>query len=97
MKPLNKAIKSATVKGKSWRQEMYKFLRNYRATPHVTTGRPLTELLFGSNIKVLLPEFEFKIKNCKLEMQSRNSNKNSMQMPEIVYDRTFISMLGIQC
>ena len=56
MKPLNKAIKSATAKGKSWRQELYKFLRNYRATPHVSTSRPPAELLFGRNIKVLLPE-----------------------------------------
>ena len=35
---------------------MYKFLRNYRATPHVTTGRAPAELLFGSNIHVRLPE-----------------------------------------
>ena len=45
MKPLNKAIKAATVEGQSWRQEMHKFLRNYRATPHVTTGKAPAELL----------------------------------------------------
>lgn len=56
MKPLNKAIKAANVEGKSWRQEMHKFLRNYRATPHVTTGKAPAELLFGDNIRVLLPE-----------------------------------------
>nr|XP_039254390.1 uncharacterized protein K02A2.6-like [Styela clava] len=56
MKPLGKAIKTATVEGKSWKQEMYKLLRNYRASPHVTTGRPPAELLYGTNIKVLLPE-----------------------------------------
>ena len=56
MKPLNKAIKAATVEGKSWRQEIHKFLRNYRATPHVTTGKAPAELLFGDNIRVLLPE-----------------------------------------
>ena len=52
MKLLNKAIKTATVEGKSWRQELYKFLRNYRATPHVTTGKSPAELLFGTNISV---------------------------------------------
>ncbi len=31
-------------------------MRNYRATPHVTTGKAPAELLFGDNIKVLLPE-----------------------------------------
>nr|XP_039261226.1 uncharacterized protein LOC120337496 [Styela clava] len=56
MKPLGKAIKTATVEGKFWKQEMYKFLRNYGACPHVTTGRPPAELSYGTNIKVLLPE-----------------------------------------
>nr|XP_039269965.1 uncharacterized protein LOC120344719 [Styela clava] len=56
MKPLNKAIKTATVEGKSWKQELYKFLRNYRATPHVTTHKAPAELLYGRNIKVLFPE-----------------------------------------
>ena len=45
IKPLNKAIKTATVEGKSWRQELYKFLRNYR----------------GTNIKVLLPKLSVKV------------------------------------
>lgn len=58
MKPLNKAIKAATVEGKSWKKQMFKFLRNYRATPHVTTGKPPAEVLFGYNIRVLLPEIQ---------------------------------------
>ena len=33
---------------------MYKFLQNYTATPHVTTGP--AELLFGANIHVQLLE-----------------------------------------
>ena len=56
IKTLSKAVKTATVEGKSWKQELYKFLRNYRATPHVTTGKAPAELLFESNIRVLLPE-----------------------------------------
>lgn len=56
MKPLNKAIKAAQVEGKSWRKNLYRFLRNYRATPHPTTGRPPAELLYGRNIRILLPE-----------------------------------------
>ena len=58
MKPLNKAIKAATIQGKSWRREMFKFLHNYRATPHLTTGKPPAELLFGINIRILLPEVQ---------------------------------------
>jgi hypothetical protein len=77
MKPLNKAIKSATVEGKSWRQEMYKFLRNYRATPHVTTGRPPAELLFGSNIKVLLPELFIRVED--KELRTRDAEQKQQQ------------------
>lgn len=57
MKPLKKCIKSSIVEGKSWKCDIYKFLRNYRATPHLTTGKPPAELLFGNNIRVCLPEF----------------------------------------
>ena len=56
MKPLSKAIKTATLEGRNWKTEMYKFLRNYRATPHVTTGVPPAVLLFNRNIRTLLPE-----------------------------------------
>ena len=56
MKPLNKAIKTAAVQGKSWKQELYKFLRNYRATPHVTTNIPPAVALYGRNIRTLIPE-----------------------------------------
>ena len=41
MKPLIKACKTANAEGKSWKQELYSFLRNYRATPHVTTNEAL--------------------------------------------------------
>ena len=34
----------------------YKFLRNYRATPHSSTGVTPAEALFGRKIKVKLPE-----------------------------------------
>ena len=56
MKPLNKAITAATVEGKAWSREMYTFLRNYRATPHITTGKAPAELLFGNNIRTCIPE-----------------------------------------
>ena len=55
MKPLGKAIKDC-VERKSWKQALYKFLRNYRATPHVTTRKPPAELLFGYIVRTLIPE-----------------------------------------
>nr|XP_039266337.1 uncharacterized protein K02A2.6-like [Styela clava] len=77
MKPLNKAIKTATVEGKSWKQELYKFLRNYRATPHVTTHKAPAELLYGRNIKVLFPEV-IKVADDK-ELRECDSKQKTIQ------------------
>ena len=38
MRTLGKAIRTATVERRSWKQDLHKFLRQYRATPHLTTG-----------------------------------------------------------
>ena len=50
---------------------MYKFLRNYRATPHVTTGRAPAELLFGANIHVRLPEIRVPTDDDDLRIRDR--------------------------
>ena len=38
MQPLGKALKTATIEGRPWRQELSRFLFTYRNTPHSTTG-----------------------------------------------------------
>ena len=40
VRTVKKMIKTANLEGKSWKQEMYRFLRNFRATPHTTTRVP---------------------------------------------------------
>ena len=42
------AIRSAVVKQKNWKQEMYQFLRQYRATPHTSTKFSRQRLLCGT-------------------------------------------------
>ena len=37
MRSINKLVKTAHIEGKSWTHELFKFLRNYRGTPHPTT------------------------------------------------------------
>ena len=51
MQPLEKALKSATIEGRPWRQELSRFLFTYRNTPHSTTGAPPAELLFNRTVK----------------------------------------------
>ncbi|CAB4011830.1 Transposon Ty3-I Gag-Pol poly [Paramuricea clavata] len=42
---------------KCWKQELFKFLRNYRVTPHTTTGKSPADLLFQTRLyRVRIPE-----------------------------------------
>ena len=56
MRTLNKTLRAAHLENKNWQQELFHFLRNYRATPHSTTGVSPAELLFGRKLVVKLPE-----------------------------------------
>ena len=56
MRTLNKTLCAAHLEDKNWQQELFLFLRNYRATPHSTTAVSAAELLFGRKLVVKLPE-----------------------------------------
>ena len=56
MRTLKKVIRTATAECLSWKQELYRFLRNYRATPHATTGKAPATLLFAHPMRTRLPE-----------------------------------------
>ena len=55
MKTLEKAIRTAVVQGKNWKQELFTFLGQYRATPQSTTGKSPSELLNRRTLKSTLP------------------------------------------
>lgn len=55
MRTVKKSIKAALIKGQSWKQELFKFLLDYRTTPHCTTGVSPASILFGRTIKNRLP------------------------------------------
>ena len=59
MKTLEKAIRTAVIQGKNWKQELFTFLRQYRATPHSTTGKSPSELLNGRKLKSTLPRVQY--------------------------------------
>ena len=56
MKPLEKAIRTAVAENKNWKRAIFKFLMNYRATSHSTTGKSPSQLLFNRQICTQLPE-----------------------------------------
>ena len=57
MRSINKLVKTARVEGKNWKQQLFKFLRNFRATLHPTIGVSPASLLFqGRQVHSRLPE-----------------------------------------
>ena len=57
MKVITKKCHIAKIEEKNPKQEVNKFLSQYRATPHTTTGKPLAEVLFNRPFRTRLPEF----------------------------------------
>jgi hypothetical protein len=60
MRIIEKTIRAANVENKNWKQEIYTFLRNYRATPHCTTKLSPFEILFGRTLKTIKLDVERK-------------------------------------
>ena len=56
--PLGKALKTATIEGKVWQQEINRFLLQYRTTPHSTTKVSPAELLFNRVVQGTLPSLK---------------------------------------
>ena len=79
MQPLMKAVKCATVEGRSWKQAMYTFLRNYRSTPHSTLGKSPASVLFSRPIRTTLPALMPSEKDKELaekDFQAKQKMKN---------------------
>lgn len=56
VKTLKKCIKAAKAEGRNWRKELQVILRNYRTTPHATTGVAPAVLLFKRPVRNKLPQ-----------------------------------------
>ena len=55
---LKQVTTAAQVERIPWQQQLWPFLRNYRATPLSTTGKAPAEVLYGHNIKTQLPHIK---------------------------------------
>jgi transposase InsO family protein len=85
MRPLGKALKTATlgnknwtVEGRPWKQELNRFLLQYRTTPHCTTGVAPSELLFNRVIKGKLPVINSK-KIVNRHKEARDNEKTRQE------------------
>ena len=78
MKPLGKVIKTSMLEGKNWRQELQRFLLNYRSTPHATTKIPPCELLFNRKVQGILPELSTQNVVNKHQKAKKNIDKKKI-------------------
>ena len=81
MKNICKAMGAVHVEHNNWKQEMYNFLRNYRATPHATLKKAPAEFYFQGILR---------LDNLKLSQSSdkqlRHTDKHSKQNVKVYAD-----------
>ncbi|XP_041471791.1 uncharacterized protein K02A2.6-like [Lytechinus variegatus] len=78
MHTLKKVVRTAVAESKSWKQELYRFLRNYRATPHATTSEAPATLMFGRPLRTRLPEVPRQVENSRVRDRD-SQNKSRMK------------------
>ena len=82
MKRILKVSHTATVARKDPREEVYKFLLAYRATPHSTTGVSPAELLFNRKINTTIPTFQKPLTTNVHKVARSNDNDAKTKMKE---------------
>ena len=63
MRNINKTVTTAIIDGHPWKQQLFRYLRNYRATPHASTKTSPFELMFSRKMRVKLPEIVKPVRN----------------------------------
>ena len=104
MKTLKKVYRTAHIDAKPWRQEVYRFLRNFRATPHSSTGVPPATLMFGRPMKTRLPQMTQKLGDNEVRRHDKrqkskmkiyaDSRENTKKQPVNVGDRVLVRRDG---
>jgi hypothetical protein len=81
MKNIHKIVKNARNGNRSWRQELNSFLRNYRTTPHSSTGVAPNDLIFRHPNSSKLPKWSETSNNeyKRLILKALNRNKKANQ------------------
>ena len=96
MQPLGKALKTAKIEGRPWKQELNGFLLQYRTTPHTTTGVPPAELLFNRTVQGKLPVLQKKNVTNRHREARKNEEKRQKYNKEYANDRRNPKKSGIK-
>ena len=75
MKSIKKVWHCARIEGKHFKQELYKFLRQYRATPHSSTRQAPATLLFNRTFQTRLPAKQKPVHDPELRAQNAEAKE----------------------
>ena len=89
MQPLQKCIRSAHSDGRDWKPAIFKFLLDFRATPHATTGKSPASLLFNRDIRTKLPNLITNINSVKHRQldNKHNAKPSNIAIGDTVFVR----------
>ncbi|XP_064594399.1 uncharacterized protein K02A2.6-like [Liolophura sinensis] len=80
IKTLQKAMRASEAEGKPWKQELYKFLRNYHATPHSSTDKPPAELLLNRPYRTTLPQLAQPVSQSDIQVTDDSAKQRSIML-----------------
>ena len=78
MQPLAKVLKTAKITQRPWKEELQRFLFQYRTTPHCSTSVPRAELLFNRTVQGQLPT----LTNRKVVNRHKEARQNEKKTQE---------------
>ena len=80
---LENSIRIAHLEGRNWKQELYTFLRQYRATPHSTIGVSPSEALNNRKLKTTIPELP--LTQCNQQQSTPQDSSASIVQRDAVH------------
>ena len=82
-----KRIRIAQLEQKDWKRALQVYLLAYRTTPHATTGRCPSELLFGREIRTKLPNSKLPEISVRDEAVRDRDSERKLKMKDYVDSR----------
>jgi len=95
MRVLGKCVRIAQMEYGNYKQELYRFLRHYRATPHSTTGKSPAELLNNRKLRTEVPTVRKQVKFTDDRLRERDARCKAY-MKELADDRNHAKDSGIE-